>query len=281
MDLQALREFPASLQRLVVEDIHELQSHHRDWIQLGHLTALTELDLGGAAAQGVYIQGDDEALPPSLIRLHGKWGEAEALKGLSSLRHLGGPYHVDELLELADAGVAAQLTHVGLLHYCYHPEPDGSDEEGEDDGRDGGLGCVVKQLTDAGLAGAVRSVLLFSDFEDDDAPDLGPAMLALLQQLSVQSLQLVDIDYRLRDLAVLTQLSRLDVSVVYEFAPNQYAFDYDALPTELLSLPSLRELVMPTPHPQSHAAWAANDAFVARVAQSSPQLRVVHAGLYA
>jgi hypothetical protein len=125
---------------------------------------------------------------------------------------------------------------------------------------------VVKQLTDVGMAGAVRCVQLVDP--TGQGLIMSPAMFDALKQLPVQSLALEDVACEWNSLAVLTQLSFLDLGSRL-FTPDEYA----ALPAELSSLPSLRELVISRPY-NDKVGWAHN-AFVARVAQSSPQLRLL------
>ena len=176
-------ELPASLQRLTADWRWDPQAS----LHLGHLTALTELDLGVR-----HVVHDGDVLPPNLVCLRRCFSGVEALKGLSSLRHLDGLHRTDSLVELGNAGLGAQLTHVGLWGQLCEQEEVVEGEGGDVHNADASFGLAdqVKRLQEAGVAAAVRLVVLV-DIDGAPGSHLGPAVFAELRRLpNLQALHL-------------------------------------------------------------------------------------------
>ena len=158
-DMPAL---PATLQRLVLKP-----DDHVDVclaIDLGHLTAVTELSLCYWQMGQEDLQ--DLRLPPNLVYLHGgvDASAVSLLTHLTALRRLGGQYHTDEVLAVMK--VLPGLSHLGLSFHLeqVHTASEGSDSGQESSGfneqalRDGGLGRAIERLKAADVEGVVRDV---------------------------------------------------------------------------------------------------------------------------
>ena len=134
---------PTTLQRLIVDTVPDGDAHVDVAIDLGHLTALSELRLG----RWQMDQEDLEQLnlPPNLVYLDGgvDTSAVSMLTHLTALRRLGGCFNAEELL------VVMKLL-PGLSHMCIVPEWQGV----------AGLGRAIGRLKAAGVEGVVRSVLI-------------------------------------------------------------------------------------------------------------------------
>jgi hypothetical protein len=263
-DAEDLELLPASLQRVGVgfRGWQRPPSASRKKLQLGHLTAVTDLELVVMNEDELFAGPDGDVLPPNLVRLRGvvSGASVEVLKGLPSLRHLDGPHCTDILVGFAAAGLAAQLTHVGV----WVPLREGGevvDEGGNVHPADAafGLAGAVKRLQEAGVAGIVRDVELGP--VASPGVELSPAVIAELRCLpNLQNLWLVKVPFDVARLLDLTQLTRLEVLWYTNFSSDHYL----VLPGVLARLPSLRELVMHKPRPDVPAA--VRDAFADGIA---------------
>jgi hypothetical protein len=83
-DAEDLELLPASLQRISV-NFRGWYDRDRDMLQLGHLTAVTDLDLGHGSQYELFAGPDGDVLPPNLVRLCGTYSGVEVLKALPSL----------------------------------------------------------------------------------------------------------------------------------------------------------------------------------------------------
>lgn len=214
-------------------------------LQLGHLTACTQLDMMVSEETQLHPQrpdGSGDVLPPNLRHLRGNFVGADVLKRLPHLTFLHGPHSAERLVEFAHAGMT-QLTHVALMLYGDVQEW-AQVEFAEHQGRDGtfGLRKAVCALRDAGIARVVRSVEVDSLGGDSDV-SLVPAVVAELQRLpALACLRLVVVPVDPPSLLTLTQLTELDLlNVHFDNA------ELKALPGVLAQLPNLRKVLMSKP----------------------------------